>query len=63
MTDALISSPAGILTVLCATAAFWFLVQQKSGWKLFDYVPPLLFIYATPVIMNNTGVITSSSDE
>ena len=61
MTDALISSPAGILTVLCATAAFWFLVQQKSGWKLFDYVPPLLFIYATPVILNNTGVITSSS--
>jgi uncharacterized membrane protein len=61
MTDALISSPAGILTVLCATAAFWFLVQQKTGWKLFDYVPPLLFIYATPVILNNTGVITSSS--
>lgn len=61
MTDALISSPAGILTVLCATAAFWFLVQQKSGWKLFDYVPPLLFIYATPVILNNTGVISSSS--
>lgn len=61
MTNALISSPAGILTVLCATAAFWFLVQQISGWKLFDYVPPLLFIYATPVILNNTGVISSSS--
>lgn len=61
MTDALISSPAGILTVLCATAAFWFLVQQKTGWKFFDYVPPLIFIYATPVILNNTGVITSSS--
>ena len=61
MNDVLISSPAGVLTVLCAIAAFWFLVQQVTNWKLFDYVPPLLFIYATPVILNNTGVIPGSS--
>jgi uncharacterized membrane protein len=61
MTEVLISSPVGVLTVLCATAAFWFLVQQITGWVLFDYVPPLLFIYATPVILNNTGVIPGSS--
>jgi len=61
MTDALISSPVGVLTVLCATAAFWFLVAQVTRWAFFDYVPPLLFIYATPVILNNTGIITGSS--
>jgi len=61
MNDVLISSPVGVLTVLSAVAAFWFLVQQISGWKLFDYVPPLLFIYATPVVLNNTGVIPGSS--
>lgn len=61
MTDVLISSPIGVLTVLCATAAFWFLVQQVTNWTFFDYVPPLIFIYATPVILNNTGVIPGSS--
>ena len=61
MTDIFITSPIGVLSVLCAVAAFWFLVQQVTGWKLFDYIPPLLFIYATPVILNNTGVIPGSS--
>ena len=61
MTDILISSPFGVLSVLCAVAAFWFLIQQLTNWKLFDYIPPLLFIYATPVILNNTGVIPGSS--
>ena len=61
MTDILISSPIGVLSVLCVVAAFWFLIQQVTNWKLFDYIPPLLFIYATPVILNNTGVIPGSS--
>ena len=61
MSEALVSSPIGVLAVLCIVAAFWFYVQQVSNSKLFDYVPPLLFIYATPVILNNTGVIPSSS--
>lgn len=57
----LISSPGGVLAVLCAVAAFWFAVEQSSGWKLFQYVPPLLFIYATPVFLNNLDVIPHDS--
>jgi uncharacterized membrane protein len=41
-------------------AAFWFVVDQVTQWKLFQYVPPLLFIYATPVFLNNLEVIPSS---
>jgi uncharacterized membrane protein len=59
--DVLIVSPVGVLAVLCAVAGFWFFVQQATGWKLFDYIPPLLFIYATPVVLNNTGVIPGNS--
>lgn len=60
MEHAWISSPAGVLAVLCAVAAFWFLVDQVTQWKLFQYVPPLLFIYATPVFLNNFNIIPSS---
>ena len=61
MSETLIASPAGVLAVLCAVAAFWFFVEQQTEWKLFQYVPPLLFIYATPVFLNNLDVIPASS--
>ncbi len=58
---ALIASPIGVLAVLSAVAAFFFLIAEVSKAKLFNYVPPLLFIYATPVFLNNFGVIPSKS--
>jgi uncharacterized membrane protein len=50
-----------VLALLCAVAAFFFLVAERSGARLFNYLPPLLFIYATPVVLNNTGVIPADS--
>ena len=60
--SACVSSGLGVIAVLSAVAAFWFFVERISGWKLFQYVPPLLFIYITPILLNNTGVIPSSSE-
>ncbi len=56
-----ISSPGGVVAVLCAVAAFWFYVHKATQWKLFQYVPPLIFIYATPVLLNNQGIIPADS--
>lgn len=53
MESVLISSPIGVLATLCAVAAFFFLLAQVTEAKLFNYVPPLLFIYATPVFLSN----------
>jgi uncharacterized membrane protein len=61
MDDVFISSPGGVLAVLCAVAAGWFFVAQITGGKLFQYVPPLIFIYATPVFLNNLDVIPAAS--
>jgi uncharacterized membrane protein len=61
MSDIFISSAGGVLAVLCLVAAFWFYVEQATQWKLFQYLPPLLFIYATPVVLNNLDVIPASS--
>src|SRR5210317_1571955 len=52
----LISSPIGVLAVLCIVAAFFFLLAQVTQTRLFNYVPPLLFIYATPVFLSNLTV-------
>lgn len=59
--EVLVASPIGVLAVLCAVAAFFFLVAQVTEAKLFNYIPPLLFIYATPVFLNTFGVIPGES--
>jgi uncharacterized membrane protein len=66
MENVLISSPIGVLGVLCGVAAFFFLLAQVTGARLFQFLPPLLFIYATPVFLSNLEfggrtVIPSSS--
>ena len=57
MTSPLIDSPVGVMAMLVAVVSFWFWLEKKSGWKIFDYLPPLIFIYATPVVLSNTGLI------
>jgi uncharacterized membrane protein len=57
----LITSPVGILTVLAAIASFFFYLEKKTGWGLFNYFPPLIFIYTIPVLFSNTGLIPSKS--
>lgn len=59
--DVLISSPLGVLAVLIFVAAFFFMLEQTTKAKLFQYIPPLLFIYATPVFLNNFDIIPSDS--
>jgi uncharacterized membrane protein len=61
MDESLIASPVGVLTVLCGIGAFFFLLEERTGWKLFNYFPPLIFIYAVPAIMSNTGLLTRTS--
>ena len=59
--SALIGSPEGVLAVLVGIAAFFFYLQQKTQWKLFEFLPPLIFIYALPVLLTNTGVTPAAS--
>ena len=56
MENVLISSPIGVLAMLCLVAAFFFFLSQVTESKLFHYLPPLLFIYATPVFLSNLKI-------
>jgi len=61
MPSPLISSPAGILAVLAGIASLFFWLERRTGWKLFHFFPPLLFIYLLPVALSNSGVIPTKS--
>ncbi len=55
------ASPAAVLATLAAVAGFFFWLEQRTKWKLFNFLPPLLFIYSTPLILSNTGVLPAAS--
>ena len=62
MNSAVISSPVGVMAVLVAVVAFWFWLEKKSQWKIFEFLPPLIFIYASPVLLSNSGLIPFKSE-
>lgn len=62
MTSSLITSPVGVMTVLIAVVTFWFWLERTTRWKLFEFLPPLVFIYASPVLLSNFGVIPFQSE-
>lgn len=61
MADTLFTNSAWILFILAGNAALWFYLEKKTGWKLFSFFPPLIFIYIIPAILSNTGVIPGKS--
>ncbi len=61
MNTALVTSPLGILAALTGVASFFFILEKRTRWRLFEFVPPLLFIYAVPLVLSNTGVIANRS--
>lgn len=56
-----IQNPAGVLTVLSGIAALFFYIERRYRWRLFNYFPPLLFIYVIPFVLSNTGVLPTDS--
>jgi len=62
MTSSLVTSPVGVMTVLIAVVSFWFWLERSTRWKIFEYLPPLIFIYASPVLLSNFGVIPYTSE-
>ncbi len=57
-----IDSSIGVACALVTIAAFYFLLQEKTKARVFNLFPPLLWIYSTPVLLNNIGVLPSSSE-
>ncbi|TWT89846.1 hypothetical protein Mal64_02270 [Pseudobythopirellula maris] len=56
-----VSSPPAILAALSGIGAFFFWLERRTGWRLFHYLPPLIFIYLTPVVLSNSGVLPTAS--
>ena len=61
MHDAFLTSPAAVLSTLFSVCAVFFYLEKATQWKLFNYIPPLLFIYLVPVLFSNSGILPAKS--
>ncbi len=57
----MIEHPAGVLTILAGIAAVLFLIEKLYKPKIFELLPPLLFIYAIPIVLTNVGLTPAKS--
>lgn len=56
-----ITSTAGVLAALSGVCAFFFWIERATRWRLFQFLPPLVFIYLVPVVLTNRGVLPATS--
>ena len=56
-----ISSPAGVLAMLSGVCAFFYWLEKATWWRLFQYLPPVVFIYLVPIILANRHILPTKS--
>ena len=58
---ALVTSPLAVLAALAGITASVFWVEHRTKWRLFSFLPPLVFVYVVPMILASTGVLAHES--
>ena len=56
-----ITSTEGVLAMLFGICALFFWLEKATQSRLFQYLPPLIFIYLTPVLLATQGILPSES--
>lgn len=57
----MITDPVAVMAVLVGVAAFFFWLEKATGWRLFQFIVPLIWIYATPMVLRNVGFLPEAS--
>jgi uncharacterized membrane protein len=56
-----ITSFEGVFATLATVAAVFLWLEKKTGWRFFQFMPPLIFIYFSPLVLSNLGVLPTKS--
>ncbi len=56
-----ITSTEGVLATLLGVCALFFWLEKATQSRLFQFLPPLIFIYLTPVLLATLGILPAES--
>lgn len=57
----LITDPYALLAVLMLVPVFFLSLEQWTRWKLFDYLPPIIWIFMFPIFLSSLRIIPTSA--
>jgi uncharacterized membrane protein len=51
----------GVMTVITMIPVFFVWLEKRVDWKIFDILPPIIWIFLTPIFLSNLNVIPKST--
>ena len=57
----LFSSTVGVLAVVIMIPVFFVWLERKTKWKVFNFLPAIIWIFLTPIFLSNLDVIPRST--
>ncbi len=58
---ALITHPYALLAVLMLIPVLFINMEKWTGWKIFDYLPPVIWIFVFPIVLSSIRVIPTEA--
>jgi uncharacterized membrane protein len=59
--NALINQPYALLAVMMLIPVLFFGLERWTRWKLFDYLPPVIWVFVFPIVLSGLDVIPTRS--
>jgi len=60
-TDALFRDPISVMAAIIMIPVFFVWLERKTRWKVFEFLPAIIWIFLMPIILSNSGIIPKSS--
>ena len=60
-TEPLFNNLIGVMAVITMIPVFFLWLEKKTRWKVFEYLPAIIWIFLTPILLSNLNVIPKSS--
>jgi uncharacterized membrane protein len=59
--NVLVTHPYALLAVMMLIPVLFLNLERWTHWKVFDYLPPVIWIFVFPILLSSTRVIPTSS--
>ncbi len=59
--DALVNDPIGIMAIIMLVPTIFITIERRTQWKIFEYLPAIVWIFIFPIVLSNVGVIPTES--
>lgn len=54
--------PIGVMAVITMVPVLFLLLERKTRWPIFNYLPAIIWIFITPIALSNLNIIPKSSE-